>query len=358
VLAAAAESGVLAAAAESGVLAAAAEAAAKSSLTLTRQRLRIIESLIETISEMNKSGGLSKGAKKFLTEQSNFLDGMKDLMEKHSVSLDDDSGDGVSLDDDSGDGGDESTLAVGRKKRRGGRRTERFIDAAGTIRKSSNSGSLDKEGRICAPGKSYEQDRNHNRDYELQPAERDAFGRSLAKINAGLEQYNQDNSTNYLRQEVELRRSLFGQLVQRVYMVVVALVDAGLAEWRPASAGGGFDLVDISLPEFAALLQFTKSPKKSASSNFLNVLLQTGDETELITYAPDSDKMPMGCNAKDKMGSLKFSFRHHKIVRDASGEDIASIVNRGADTSLYKLQKDGRKIRNVTSKSNGKKPFK
>ena len=45
------ESGVLAAAAESGVLAAAAEAAAKSSLTLTRQRSKIIESLIETISE-------------------------------------------------------------------------------------------------------------------------------------------------------------------------------------------------------------------------------------------------------------------------------------------------------------------
>jgi hypothetical protein len=94
VLAAAAESGVLAAAAESGVLAAAAEAAAKSSLTLTRQRSKIIESLIETISEMNKNGGLSKGAKKFLTEQCNFLGGMKDLMEKHSVSLDDDSGDG------------------------------------------------------------------------------------------------------------------------------------------------------------------------------------------------------------------------------------------------------------------------
>ena len=86
-------------------------------------------------------------------------------------------------------------------------------------------------------------------------------------------------------------------------------------------------------------------------------MLETGDETELITYAPDSDKMPRGKNAKDKMGSLKFSFRHHKIVRDASDEDIASIV-RVVNTSLYKLQKDGRKIRKVTSKSNGKKPFK
>ena len=179
----------------------------------------------------------------------------------------------------------------------------------------------------------------------------------MANINAGLEKYNQDNSTNYLRQEVELRRSLFGQVIQRLYVVVVALVDAGLAQWRPASAGGGFDLVDISLPEFAELLLYTKSPSRTASSNFLNVLLETGDETELITYAPDSDKMPRGKNAKDKMGSLKFSFRHHKIVRDASDEDIASIV-RVVNTSLYKLQKDGRKIRNVTSKSNGKKPFK